>query len=333
LKENEKKAVQADEKSAVSKKKNKKNKNRTVVAAVICSLAVLAIASASFVLLSMQADKKEKTMIDSTAAATPDEPEVKLEQVQYYIDENQYKIDFDPLQEDIETTIDNVKQIAGGEWSVYISVPSSNSTLSINQKKMQAASVIKLFVMGAVYDDYDAIIKKYGEDEVEELIEQMIVVSDNDCADELVTMIGRGNSKTGKKAVTDYCQKLGLSNTVMGRLIHENDDVNDNFTTTEDTAHFLEMILDGELPHSKEMLRHLERQERKSKIPAGIPTSVTIANKTGELEDVQNDAAIVFAKQPYIICVMSDGVLDYQTPIDAIVEISNESYNYLVTKM
>ena len=55
MKENEKKAVQADEKSAVSKKKNKKNKNRTVAAAVICSLAVLAIASASFVLLSMQA--------------------------------------------------------------------------------------------------------------------------------------------------------------------------------------------------------------------------------------------------------------------------------------
>jgi len=30
---------------------------------------------------------------------------------------------------------------------------------------------------------------------------------------------------------------------------------------------------------------------------------------------------------------MADGVQDYQTPIDAIVEISNKSYNYLVTKM
>ena len=93
------------------------------------------------------------------------------------------------------------------------------------------------------------------------------------------------------------------------------------------------MVLNNELPHSKEMLRHLENQERVSKIPKGIPKDVTIANKTGELEDVQNDAAIVFAKKPYIICIMAEGVTDYQTPIDAIVEISNKSYNYLVTKM
>ena len=252
--------------------------------------------------------------------------------VQYFIDEDQYRIDLTPIEEEIEEIIGRTKQAVGGDWSIYITIPSTGDMLSLNQKKMQSASVVKLFIMGAVYDDYDTILKKCDESELEDLIERMIIVSDNDCADELVALLGRGDSERGKRTVTNFCHEKGLVNTNMSRLLRENSK-DDNYTTTEDTAKFLQMVLNNELPHSKEMLRHLENQERVSKIPKGIPKDVTIANKTGELEDVQNDAAIVFAKKPYIICIMAEGVTDYQTPIDAIVEISNKSYNYLVTKM
>jgi len=276
-------------------------------------------------------ESKEPEGVEFVADSSQNEKPEKVD-VEYFVDEDQYRIDLTPVKEEIEEIITRTKQSVGGDWSIYITIPSTGDTLSMNQKKMQSASVVKLFIMGAVYDDYDAILRKCDETELEELIEKMIIVSDNASADELVTLLGRGDSDRGKRTVTNFCHEKGLVNTNMSRLLQENSS-DDNYTTTEDTAKFLEMILNGELSHSKEMLRHLENQERTSKIPAGIPKDVTIANKTGELEDVQNDAAIVFAKKPYIICIMADGVQDYQTPIDAIVEISNKSYNYLVTKM
>jgi len=276
-------------------------------------------------------ESKEPEGVEFVADSSQKKEPEKVD-VEYFVDEDQYRIDLTPVKEDVEEIITRTKQSVGGDWSIYITIPSTGDTLSLNQKKMQSASVVKLFIMGAVYDDYDAILRKCDEAELEDLIEKMIIVSDNASADELVTLLGRGDSEKGKRTVTNFCHEKGLVNTNMSRMLQENSK-DDNYTTTEDTAKFLEMILNGELSHSKEMLRHLENQERTSKIPAGIPKDVTIANKTGELEDVQNDAAIVFAKKPYIICIMADGVQDYQAPIDAIVEISNKSYNYLVTKM
>ena len=239
----------------------------------------------------------------------------------------------DGLEPQINEIIDDIKLQCGGEWSVYVCVPHSGDTLSINQKKMQAASTIKLFIMGAVYEEYDELVEYYAADDIPELIRTMIEISDNESADLLVTMLGRGNSVKGRKKVTDYCKSLGLNNTSMERMMGDDNIISDNYTSTEDTGKFLEMILNAKLPHSKEMLEYLKNQTRTTKIPEGLPGNVLSANKTGELDDVENDAAIVFAGRPYILCVMSDGVNDYQPPIDAISDISTVTYNYLAPKL
>ena len=44
-------------------------------------------------------------------------------------------------------------------------------------------------------------------------------------------------------------------------------------------------------------------QERDYKIPAGVPEHVTVANKTGETDTCQHDAAIVFGESATISCV------------------------------
>ncbi len=243
-------------------------------------------------------------------------------------------IDMDAeLKPDIDEIISNIQALCGGEWSVYISVPSTGDTLSINQKKMQAASVIKLFVLCTVYDEYDELCEAYPDIDVDALCESMITVSSNEDADQLVLMLGRGDAASGRAKVNNFCKKLGLNNTSMDRMMGDVILYSDNYTTTEDTAKLLEMILNGDFKHSKDMLRYLQNQTRKMKIPAGVPKNVTTANKTGELDDVENDAAIVFAGRPYIICVMSDGVNDFQPPIDAIADISTVTYNYLAPKI
>ncbi len=41
-------------------------------------------------------------------------------------------------------------------------------------------------------------------------------------------------------------------------------------------------------------MAYLKAQQLRSKIPDGVPSGVQTANKTGELDTVENDAAIVF---------------------------------------
>ena len=41
----------------------------------------------------------------------------------------------------------------------------------------------------------------------------------------------------------------------------------------------------------------LKQQQRTNKIPAALPEGVSVANKTGELSDVENDAGILYNAQ------------------------------------
>ena len=90
---------------------------------------------------------------------------------------------------------------------------------------------------------------------------------------------------------------------------------------------FLERIYKNSIPHAEEMLNLLKQQERTGKIPAGVPSGIETANKTGELSNVENDAAIVFAgEHPYILCVMSENLKDAATARQTIVNLSGDIY-------
>ena len=76
------------------------------------------------------------------------------------------------------------------------------------------------------------------------------------------------------------------------------------------------------------MLNLLLNQERSYKIPAGLPSGVKSGNKTGETDNYQHDAAIVYGKKiDYVIVVFSTA--NEYTGINGIKEISSIVYNYL----
>jgi beta-lactamase class A len=79
------------------------------------------------------------------------------------------------------------------------------------------------------------------------------------------------------------------------------------------------------------MMNLLKQQERRGKIPAGVPEGVIVANKTGELDYVENDAAVVFRDNcPYILCVMSENVENASVARQTIVNISSDVYSSIV---
>ena len=102
--------------------------------------------------------------------------------------------------------------------------------------------------------------------------------------------------------------------------------------SAKDAGMILEQIYRGKCVsarYSREMLNLLLRQTRRWKIPAGLPSGVKVANKTGETSSVQHDMAIVFGKKTdYVICVFSrTGSEGYAVP--RIKSISSTVYKYL----
>ena len=235
----------------------------------------------------------------------------------------------DTKESQLDDMIQQAKSAAGGRWSVYIKNLNSRIFTARDDSQMKAASLIKLFIMGAVYDQYETLAQTNGKETVDRLLNVMITVSDNDAANQLVTMLGDGDSAAGRQIVSEYCQEKGYSNTSMGRMLLEESPTGENYTSVGDCADFLETLYLKEFDYSEEMLGLLQSQQRRSKIPAQIPDGVKIANKTGELTGLESDVAIVFGdKNPYIICFMTDGLTDSSVAVDCIAEISGRIYGF-----
>ena len=222
-----------------------------------------------------------------------------------------------------------VRAGAGENWSAAVVNLDTEDSCTVNNQSMQAASLIKLFIMGAVYDRYDSLTVTYGEDQIQSLLSDMITVSDNTAANTLTNYLGDGDDATGRGAVNEYCASNNYESTAMGRMLLAPADNGDNLTSVSDCAEFLRKVYKNEIPHAEEMLGFLKNQQRTHKIPAGLPDGVESANKTGELDTVENDAAIVFADTPYILCIMSENLSDVGAAQNNIAGISSDIYNLI----
>lgn len=264
---------------------------------------------------------------------------------------------------------------SNGDWSVYVCDLKTGSEGSINDHRMQAASLIKLYIMGAVYENYDALIAQYGQDTIDANLYSMITVSDNDAANALTTYLGSGDSSAGMQIVNNYCLAHGYTTSSMGRLLLHSNEFGDNYTSVENCGKLLKMVYwDGYLqktpenrdtdekttesdlqseqvteniasteddtdeittenttaltPHASDMFALLCAQTRRNKIPAQLPDGVHTASKTGELDDVENDAAILYdTDNDLIIVFMSEHLSDCGAAQSTIASLSRQIYD------
>lgn len=237
------------------------------------------------------------------------------------------------LEEVIQTAISSESE-NGTQVSVYAEKIESGQSVSVNNGPMQSASLIKLFIAGSVYEQLDALRESEAyENETEELVKDMLSVSDNTAANTLVKRLGGGNVEKGMETVNSFCTENGYMDTSMGRLMLDLDAESDNYTSVQDCGKFLKDIYQNKLQGSQKMLEDLKAQERTSKIPAGVPSEVETANKTGELDDVENDAAIVYGDSgAYILCVIMNDLQDTARGRDAIKKLSSNVYEYMEKK-
>ncbi len=215
-----------------------------------------------------------------------------------------------------------------GQWSAYIKNLKTGEITDINgDNKMTSASIIKLFVMAAAYDQINkGQVSEANKTTILNNMRNMITISDNDATNAIVAALGNGDEEAGRAIINNYASSEGYSETSINRSLGQSSRGSvENYTSAKDVSNLLEKIHNGEIDNSDEMLNLLKDQTRTSKIPAGVPDGVTVANKTGELGDVQNDAAIVYSGGDYVIVTLSEGVSESEG-IDTIKNISKMTY-------
>ena len=221
----------------------------------------------------------------------------------------------------LESQIKALLATKQGNWSVYFKRMDSGESFVINDQKMVAASLIKLFVYGAVRQKIESgsLTTPY-----ENTLRSMITVSDNTACNTLVDAVG------GFDSINGFIQSIGCMNSQMNRKMLVQG--TENYTSTKDCGQVLEMVLNGTYVSkttSDQLLEALKSQTRTGKIPRGVPAGVQTANKTGELAGIENDAAIIFSNGGvYILCVMSENGSS-GNQVSAIQEISSAAYQYM----
>lgn len=223
-----------------------------------------------------------------------------------------------------------------GSWSVYVKDLKTNDVLSINEVSMYPASVIKLWVMEAVYASVSQ--KRISmTSNVKSLLNSMITVSDNESYNALVRIVGNGSFAAGCNYINQYIKKMGGTGSGVHHTLHpayssyQSDGWGSNRSSARDIGLLMERIYRGKAvsrTYSAQMRDLLLQQERRWKIPAGLPYGVKCANKTGETDSYQHDAAIVYGKKTdYVIVIFSASSEYYGT--NGIKKISSMVYDYL----
>jgi beta-lactamase class A len=170
-----------------------------------------------------------------------------------------------------------------------------------DDKTFTTASTYKLFVAYSALKRVEEgawqwLDQIQGGRNLEKCFDDMIVRSDNACAEAML-------QKIGYKAATSEIQALGLKNTTFLKG-------DTPITTAGDLSLFNAMLQSNQVLSQQasrdRLLAAMKRNIYRQGIPAG--TSSQVADKVGFLDGLFHDAAIVYAPTgPYVLTIMSDG--------------------------
>jgi beta-lactamase class A len=153
---------------------------------------------------------------------------------------------------------------------------------------------------------------------IETLARAMIEQSDNTASNVLISFLGFDR-------INATARGAGMRGTQLKRHFMDYTAIfhhSENLTTARDMGTLLYQIERGAheaiptvaSPEScRAMIDILLRQEDRDKIARGIPNGVPLANKTGEIDGVRNDVAIVdpYGDSPYVIAVLTKDLADF----------------------
>lgn len=205
---------------------------------------------------------------------------------------------------------------------------SANEEDMTESKAVPSASVIKVFIMEYAFDQIGKGELKLTDElsggTVESLVRAMITRSDNDATNTLIETFGM-------EKMNQFIQKQGYQDTKIQRKMLDTEaqkEGRDNFTSVKDVMKFLDKLYQNrDQEHYRSMMEIMTAQEVRTKIPLKFPPDVVIANKTGELSNVENDIGILFGqKGDYAIAFLCSDLADTAMARNAISEAAYQFY-------
>ncbi len=193
-------------------------------------------------------------------------------------------------------------------------------------ERIAAASVIKLPVMGALYDAWaKGDLERNPRDE--RLMRRMITVSHNGATNALIDRLGMAR-------INRWLIDNGYTETVVRARILDEEPQGPNLVTAREMTRMLEQIVEGTLvsPSASDEMREILLDQRwQTRIPADLPPEAVVGNKTGTMSDLLHDAAFVETPDGlrYTIAVFIERDNRPSVTSEAIAQLSRHVYDYL----
>lgn len=164
----------------------------------------------------------------------------------------------------------------------------------------------------------------------EELLEWMIITSDNTACNVLIDILGMDK-------INQAINTMSLSGTKLERKMMDSEAVlkgKNNYTSLQDMLHLMEGLYRGTIAENeicKRALNTLKNQRDNGMLKRYIKDNVILANKTGELDDLNNDVGIFYTKKiDYFIGVFAHNLNSNSQGYKIIGQISKMIYDFLV---
>ena len=179
------------------------------------------------------------------------------------------------------------------------------------------------FILAATEDSDGETYKALGQKlSYRQLIEASITVSSNLATNILIEHLGARNVQ----ATVDIMGAFGMQ-VLRGVEDQKAFDAGKNNTTDAlGLLALFEAIGKGKAVSAKasaEMVEILKRQKFNDGIPAGLPAGTVMAHKTGTITRIHHDAGIVYAVRPYVLVILTRGILDQKVSAKLMTDITS----------
>ncbi|NLG68694.1 MAG: serine hydrolase [Firmicutes bacterium] len=247
-------------------------------------------------------------------------------------------VDYEPLRQQVQAFVESRPQRIG----IYFKDLTSQQTWGIDEElPIPAASTVKVPIAlyvnelvaqgrlrwsdrvryerdldlagGAGVLQYDGI--DGGTYSLRVLTNLLITISDNVAWRMLTRHLGKEN-------IAAFMRSLG------GRTVYPD---GQNISTARDMGLYMEAVLrfaERQPELGERLLDDLAHTIWHVGLPGELPTDVRVAHKEGDITGVADDVGIVFARRPYILAIMSEGVPDIETGFADIARISRMVYDF-----
>ncbi|RYL92180.1 serine hydrolase [Sporolactobacillus sp. THM19-2] len=165
---------------------------------------------------------------------------------------------------------------------------------------------------------------------VRDLLALMINVSDNTATNLMLDLLGIGPVQTWARqhGFTDLRMERKMMDTAAEKAGKK------NMISAHDACRAIELIFPGGQPVSEEIGNWFLHQQFRHKLPAlfdELPDPVKVYNKTGEMNEVDHDAALfTYQGHDLYLAVLSEGVKDRQAVLNTIQRIGLRARDYIL---